>query len=161
MRRVQLSSTAGPAWKGDGARGGSAHGWQVKVADGDRFAAVRTLTARPQKLAEEAALGAALVAQVTSLAGRTLVDLDGHRQLLRQRRRRLDGLLVAKSKGFLSAGGRAKASITALGQEFVAADLAGLGNHSWASLIHNAMYNTTGAGHLVLLPRSLADPGRP
>ena len=105
---------------------------------------MRTLTARPYKLAENAALRAALVAQVTGLAGRTLVDLDGHRQLLGQRSRRLDGLLVTQSKGFLSARGGAEAGITALGQEFVVADLAGLGNRSWRSLIHNAMYNTTG-----------------
>ena len=132
-----------PRVEGDGARGGSARGWQVEIADGDWFTAVRTLTARPQQLAENAALWAAQLAQVAGLAGGALVDLDSHRQLLGQRRRRLGGLLVTQAKGLLSARGRAKAGVTALGQEFIAADLAGLGSHS-CRLIHNAMYNTTG-----------------
>jgi hypothetical protein len=55
-----------------------------EVADGDRFAAVGARVARTEPTAEEVAVGAAPLAEVTLLALRALVDDELHWQLDRR-----------------------------------------------------------------------------
>lgn len=79
-----------------------------EIGEGDGFVAVRAEPARPgQATAEDAAVGAALTAEVAGLAQRALVDGGGLGSASEEEDLDLVGWLVAETEAALAAGVRA------------------------------------------------------